>query len=337
MYCQATSAQNRKLVTCCMQLSRFKWYNIRKPSTNPRQADPDYFEKQALALEPSPGYTDRLADIWLEMVSVSRDVSFKRDDFFIQRDVKQWLPQLDLEKARAEYEDIAALKNAPNLVKKIFSVQYGQRKDSTFLWKRVLMNLVRQHDLDNNSLESRIARHTALIRHWTALLVEMKSVSYFTKKPGWLRQAIYISINHRRKLLRLLREQNANSFESVLERLKIAYYTPPLPQDARPVTRKGWVEFIVRKKVEMIKEERLRLYHGELKARREFLASKRRLFEELETEERKIRGELAAIQTEEEPEFEVAGKTLGGTVDQITENSMLRYYYIPRNLDSKSA
>ncbi|KHJ44500.1 hypothetical protein D918_05165 [Trichuris suis] len=181
MHYQATSAQSRRLVTCCMQLGRFKWYNIRKPSTNSQQADPEYFEKQALALQPLPGYTDKLVDIWLEMVSVSRDVTFKRDDFFIQRNVKQWLPELDIEKTRAEYEYIAALKNAPNLVKRIFTVQYGQRKDSTFLWKRALVNLVRQHDLDNESLESRIARHTALIRHWTALLVEMKSVSYFTQ------------------------------------------------------------------------------------------------------------------------------------------------------------
>ncbi|KHJ44501.1 hypothetical protein D918_05166 [Trichuris suis] len=104
------------------------------------------------------------------------------------------------------------------------------------------------------------------------------------------------------------------------------------------MTRKGWVEFIVRKKMEMIKEDRLHLYHGELKERQEkFLASKRRLFDEFEMEERTIRDELAAIRAEEEPKLEVAGKTLGGTVDQITENSMLHYYYIPRKVDSKSA
>uniref|UniRef100_A0A5S6QDT8 Small ribosomal subunit protein uS15m n=1 Tax=Trichuris muris TaxID=70415 RepID=A0A5S6QDT8_TRIMR len=328
---QAMYVQSRSLVVCCMRPGRFKWYNIRKPAADSRQAEPEYFEKQALALEPAPGYIDKLGAIWLEMVSVGRDVSFKRDDFFIQRDVKRWLPELDVEKPRAEYEYVKALKSAPETVQKIFSVQYGHRKDSTFLWKRMLISLVQQHDLDNESLEARIARHTALIRHWTTLLMQMKS------KPGWLRQSIYISINHRRKLLRLLREQNVASFKSVLERLKIAYYTPPLPEDARPMTRKAWVEFIVRKKMELVKEERLRRYHEELKERQQkFLETKDHLFEDYEVEERKLRSELAVIRIEEENELEVVGKALDDTIDQVTESTMLQYYYLPRRIDPEN-
>ncbi|KRY04099.1 28S ribosomal protein S15, mitochondrial, partial [Trichinella spiralis] len=45
----------------------------------------------------------------------------------------------------------------------------------TFQWKRALMNKVRQNELDTSSLEVRIAKHTALIRHWSKLLSEMKS------------------------------------------------------------------------------------------------------------------------------------------------------------------
>ncbi|KRY02815.1 28S ribosomal protein S15, mitochondrial, partial [Trichinella patagoniensis] len=49
----------------------------------------------------------------------------------------------------------------------------------TFQWKRALMNKVRQNELDTSSLEVRIAKHTALIRHWSKLLSEMKSVCAF--------------------------------------------------------------------------------------------------------------------------------------------------------------
>ncbi|XP_003372330.1 conserved hypothetical protein [Trichinella spiralis] len=116
------------------------------------------------------------------------------------------------------------------------------------------------------------------------------------QKPGWLRQSIYISINHRRKLLRLLREQDNESFENVLNQLKIAYYAPPLNEDLPLFTRKGWIEYIIRRKVEMIKEDKLRAHHEILKKRREiFLTEKEPLLAALNEEEKAILEELNAV------------------------------------------
>ncbi|KRZ92706.1 28S ribosomal protein S15, mitochondrial [Trichinella sp. T8] len=260
----------------CFMHTRFKWYNIQRTAIDPKQADPTYCENLALSVPLAQGYIDRLGEIWFEMVPVSRDVNFKR-----AHDSTHWLPHVVIKQLKAD---------APDSVKKLFSIEFGRRKDLTFQWKRALMNKVRQNELDTSSLEVRIAKHTALIRHWSKLLSEMKS------KPGWLRQSIYISINHRRKLLRLLREQDSESFENVLNQLKIAYYAPPLNEDLPPFTRKGWIEYIIRRKVEMIKEDKLRAHHEILKKRREiFLTEKEPLLAALNEEEKAILEELNAV------------------------------------------
>ncbi|XP_003372456.1 conserved hypothetical protein [Trichinella spiralis] len=162
----------------CFMHTRFKWYNIRRPAVDPKQADPTYYENLALSVPLAQGYIDRLGEIWFEMVSVSRD-----------HDSTHWLPHVDIKQPKAEYESVKALEtyvvlsgfnglpyfSAPDSVKKLFSIEFGRRKDLTFQWKRALMNKVRQNELDTSSLEVRIAKHTALIRHWSKLLSEMKS------------------------------------------------------------------------------------------------------------------------------------------------------------------
>ncbi|KRX17408.1 Tyrosine-protein phosphatase non-receptor type 11 [Trichinella nelsoni] len=159
----------------CFMHTRFKWYNIRRSAVDPKQADPTYYENLALSVPLAQGYIDRLGEIWFEMVSVSRDVNFKRDDILIKHDSTHWLPHVDIKQPKAEYESVKALETAPDSVKKLFSIEFGRRKDLTFQWKRALMNKVRQNELDTSSLEVRIAKQTAFICHWSKLLSEMKS------------------------------------------------------------------------------------------------------------------------------------------------------------------
>ncbi|KAL1246314.1 Small ribosomal subunit protein uS15m [Trichinella spiralis] len=97
------------------------------------------------------------------MVSVSRDVNFKR-----AHDSTPWLPHVDIKQLKAD---------VPDSVKKLFSIEFGRRKDLTFQWKRALMNNVTQNEVDISLLEFRIAKHTAFIRHWSKLLSEMKSAT----------------------------------------------------------------------------------------------------------------------------------------------------------------
>ncbi|KAL1238609.1 Small ribosomal subunit protein uS15m [Trichinella spiralis] len=156
------------------------------------------------------------------------------------------------------------------------------------------------------------------------------------QKPGWLRQSIYISINHRRKLLRLLREQDNESFENVLNQLKIAYYAPPLNEDLPLFTRKGWIEYIIRRKVEMIKEDKLRAHHEILKKKREiFLTEKEPLLAALNEEEKAILEELNAVVNQNSEPLKVAGEYAGHEIDQISENEMHSYYYMPNKLETE--
>ncbi|KRX66220.1 28S ribosomal protein S15, mitochondrial [Trichinella sp. T9] len=148
----------------CFMHTRFKWYNIQRPAIDPKQADPTYYENLALSVPLAQGYIDRLGEIWFEMVSVSRDVNFKR-----AHDSTHWLPHVVIKQLKAD---------APDSVKKLFSIEFGRRKDLTFQWKRALMNKVTRNELDISFLEFRIAKHRALIRHWSKLLSEMKSSLY---------------------------------------------------------------------------------------------------------------------------------------------------------------
>ncbi|KRY12222.1 28S ribosomal protein S15, mitochondrial [Trichinella patagoniensis] len=125
----------------CFMLNRFKWYNIQRPAIDPKHADPTYYENLALSVPLVQGYIDRLGEIWFEMFSVSRDVNFKR-----AHDSTHWLPHVDIKQLKAD---------APDSVKKLFSIELGRRKDLTFQWKRALMNKVRQNELDTSSLEVR--------------------------------------------------------------------------------------------------------------------------------------------------------------------------------------
>lgn len=74
-----------------------------------------------------PDYLDKLKQLWDEREATQRDVSLKRDDLIIQHDGKYWLPDVDSTIPRLGYDKVEALKDAPESVKKIFSVAYGNR------------------------------------------------------------------------------------------------------------------------------------------------------------------------------------------------------------------
>lgn len=52
-----------------------------KPVTDARKGEPNYFENEALKLQPAPGYIDRLCEIWFDKMSSQRDLTFKSGKF----------------------------------------------------------------------------------------------------------------------------------------------------------------------------------------------------------------------------------------------------------------
>lgn len=80
---------------------------------------------------------------------------------------------------------------------------------------------------------------------FVAVLVERFNIQFIFQKPLRIRLKIITLIDERKKVLARLREEDAASFEAVLNKLKIAYTTPPLPEDDPGEARKSWVKHIV--------------------------------------------------------------------------------------------
>lgn len=183
---------------------------------------------------------DALKHLWEEKIGSERELNMKASDRLIGQ-TQYFLPDVDQSQPRLPYENLDALREAPDAVKKIFSIEYGQRKDLTAAWKRDMIQSVNRHKYDNESLQMRskhtslppnltpnlVAWTTALIRHYTQLLDEERLRG--PKRPKWLKHKIYLVIAYRRKLLRLLREQDLPEFEKVLETLKISMIMPKPP------------------------------------------------------------------------------------------------------------
>jgi len=308
-----------------VRLNRFPYYNIHKPVTNPDCSDPEYFDREAQKNEFGPGYLDKLKELWDEREATQRDVSMKRQDMIIEHDGKYWLPDVDPTTPRLGFEKVEALKKAPESVKKIFSVAYGDRENLTEIWKHRIMNKVRENELETNSLEAQIAYKTAVIRHMSEA-----AFSQIPNPPKWWRQMIHDLIGKRKAELEKLRQQNQASFERVLEKLRIAYQSPPLPEEVPLQTRKGWVEHQTKVKAEAMKEQKLRDYHDLLKRQQPaFEKLKTDRLSALAKEESELRRDLDSMRTNEGEILNVVGEYKGHTIGEVFENKAHAYFYMP--------
>jgi len=325
--------ERRSLHTSITNNGRFTYYNIHRKSTNPKHQNENHFENEALKFEFDAKYIDNICEVWTEKMSVQRELLFKKDDKLIKHDSNYWLPKVQPLTLKSKYQEVQALKDAPDAVKKIFSVEYGERYDLTDVWKKIITEKVQPNPLDEKcSLESRIARKTANIRQKTMLLESM------TQKPGWLRKYIRLAVEKRRKYLRLLRYQDEDSFENVLSQLKIAYHVSAMPEDLPKHTRKGWVENIVKQKCELIKEEKLRRYHATLKKDHEsFMQKREKSIKELTEEMDRLKVELEVLKAEDGTVLEVKGQYIGDTIGEVSEHLMLNYFYRKPSRESLKA
>lgn len=235
---------------------------------------------------------DALELLWKNKVGSEREVMMKGSDNLIGNKGDYGLPQIDVSQPRYEYKHVEELKTAPESVKKIFSVEYGERKDLTKVWKRTMIESVNKHKFDDSSLQSKIAWTTAMIRQWTALVDSMLAKN--PKKPTWLTHRLLLMINFRRKLLRLLRQQDEAGFEHVINELKIAYHVPKQPEHVK--TRKAWSEHQLKIRIEKEKEKKLDLLHKSfMENRDEKVAIIEKKLNDLDIEEKNIHKRLREL------------------------------------------
>ncbi|KHN86113.1 28S ribosomal protein S15, mitochondrial [Toxocara canis] len=310
--------------------ARRPFFNIHKKVTDPARQDPEYFEKAASALPLDDNYVDALGKLYAEKVGSEREVMMKGEDRLIGKERDQWLPAIDESAPRMAYAHVDALTAAPDFVKRIFSIEYGTRRDLTDAWKNVLIGQVKRHELDSQSLEMRIGWLTSLIRHWSLLVDEINNTP---KKPTWLTHRIFLMINFRRKLLRKLRETDSAAFERVLSELKIAYHVPKLPEQMTEKRRKAWAEAQLKSRIEREKEARLTELHKRFTDDRE--KYEKEIDEKLvslELEKKKIEArlkELDSLQGRMSDEFPRYQPSLIGSISERTIHGLLFYHPKP--------
>ncbi|CAJ0574302.1 unnamed protein product, partial [Mesorhabditis spiculigera] len=282
-----TAARRTIHISATLARGRNTYFEKHKLVTDPAKQDPNYFEDLARKLPLDDNYIDQLKMIYTDKVMSERDLTMKASDNLIADKVTYGLPQLDMTAPRPPYTNVDALKDAPESVKKIFSLDFGTRRDLTSEWKRVMIEQVNHHALDNASHEKKIALCTALIRHWSMIVDDIFRKNVRPRKPTWLTHRIWLVIGQRRRLLRELREIDEEAFQKVIKELKIAYHVQKQPEHVK--TRKAWSEAQLLMRVKEEKEKKLEDLHQryikELEEKKDEMKAKR---EKLEKERQEI-------------------------------------------------
>lgn len=132
-------------------------------------------------------------------------------------------PDMDHTRPQLLYQESPDYKNASPEVKRILSLEFGRSRDYVDVAQHDMVKSVQRHPLDMESLEVLIAIQTINIR---------RRQEQLAAGPGPIKNAgmshrLKIRIDHRRVLLRKLRETDYKRFEWLLEKLNIAYKPRP--------------------------------------------------------------------------------------------------------------
>ncbi|XP_011559601.3 28S ribosomal protein S15, mitochondrial [Plutella xylostella] len=139
------------------------------------------------------------------------------------------LPPISEDSLGLDYSLSKEIEDAPESVKKIFSVAHLGRKEYNVLVKNELVERVRRHQYDERTAETRIAKLTATIRSFQDTM---------EKYPRNIKSKVIVQelIDKRKKLLKFLRQYDYKKFEWLLEKLNIEYKAHP--ESYHKLTRK---------------------------------------------------------------------------------------------------
>ncbi|XP_075983887.1 28S ribosomal protein S15, mitochondrial [Anticarsia gemmatalis] len=130
------------------------------------------------------------------------------------------LPPIPESAIGLDYSLTEEIKEAPELVQKLFSVGHLGRKEYNILVKKELKERVKRHQYDEDSAESKIAFLTAQIRYL------QDNMDKFPRNSK-MKQYVQERIDRRKKLLKFLRQYDYKKFEWLLEKLNIEYKAHP--------------------------------------------------------------------------------------------------------------
>ncbi|CAD5206646.1 unnamed protein product [Bursaphelenchus okinawaensis] len=316
----------------CPALSkgRYQYYNKHLKVEDPKVQDPKYFDNIVDSLPLDKFYIDNLKNLWTKKIGYERELMMKASDKLIGRESGDYaLPDVDKTKPRLSYRNVDALRDAPESVKKIFSIDFGKRSDLSVVWKKEMVDQVKVNHYDKSSLQAKIALFTALIRHYTALVDELQSRN--PKKPVFLTQKIFLLLGQRRKHLRFLREQDSEAFEKILADLKISFQIEKPPEHRK--TRKEWSEFKLKQRVEAEKEQMLEELREQFEEKRvSRIPELEKKLSELDQKEAQILNRINALNQIEGRNIKSNGtyeKQLVQEMSEVVMHNQLLYFDAP--------
>ncbi|XP_011869526.1 PREDICTED: 28S ribosomal protein S15, mitochondrial [Vollenhovia emeryi] len=154
------------------------------------------------------------------------------------------------------YNELPELKDASDIVKKMFTLQFLPRKETVDVRRDKILQLVKRHRLDRKSPEAQIAIMTSDIYQLREYLTEYPRNTAMKVK-------LVETIAKRRKVLKYLRRWDYRRFEWVLEKLNLVY--KPAPELPHQITRKDSLRRLTAKHCDKLVQEKLDAYKRELK------------------------------------------------------------------------
>ncbi|CAG2109429.1 unnamed protein product [Medioppia subpectinata] len=174
-----------------------------------------------------------------------------------------------------------ALDDAPEVVRRQFTLEFAHRKDIVKYQRYHIMKAMQRHPMDVTSPEARITDYTVKIRNF---------LHHFIKVNPYAERMKIISngLNLKRaKMLKELFYMDRERFHFVTKTLKIDYTPPVLGEMYVKPTRKGELRRLTREYCDKIKTDKLEAYHQKLLAeQREFEASKESMQKWIKDEEK---------------------------------------------------
>ncbi|XP_029174077.1 28S ribosomal protein S15, mitochondrial [Nylanderia fulva] len=156
-----------------------------------------------------------------------------------------------------EYAESPEMKDASDLVKKMFTLQFQQRTKTTSIKIKKYLDLVNRHEFDDFSPEATIAVYTCKIH-------DLQEFIKVYPRDAKAKVALKEAIEKRRKWLKDLRNWDYRRFEWILEKLNLVYI--PYPDPPNRITRKESLTRLTEKHCDKLVQDKLNAYKKELKA-----------------------------------------------------------------------
>lgn len=177
-------------------------------------------------------------------------------------------PLLEIDKAERPviFQNSEELKTADDVVKRLFTLEFWPQNETMKVTLKKYTDSVKRHNLDEVSLEARIARLTMIIRR---LQQHVEDHPY----DRWNKVVLKELIEKRTKRLKELRRSDYKCFEWVLENLNLIY--KPRPVLGERVERKKSLRKLTDLYCEEVRKQRLEEYKTELNAQKENFLKKK--------------------------------------------------------------